>query len=101
MPAPGAQPGDDLRRQPDPPGAVGGPVDAVQDTRVAPGIDRRHVHPERLRGDPRKTAPVRPITLGTCSQALRTESRNIVFPSEPNYHVLCEAPPGAGSESLP
>src|ERR1043166_3968240 len=105
MPAPGAtcglaQPGDDLRRQLDPPGAVGGPLDAVQGTRVAPGIDRRHVHPEQLRGDPRKTAPVRPITLGTCRQALRTTARNLVFPSEPNYHVLCEALAGARSESL-
>src|SRR3954469_16705897 len=95
-----ARPGDDLRRQLDPPGAVGYPLDAVQDTRVAPSIDRRHVHPEQLRGDPRKTAPVRPITLGTCRQALRTTARNLVFPSDPNYHVLCEAPPSAGSESL-
>src|SRR3954452_18442985 len=105
MPAPGAtrglaQPGDDLRRQLDPPGAVGYPLDAVQDTRVAPSIDRRLVHLEQLRGDPRKTASVRPISLGTCGQALRTTGRNLIFVSNPNYHALCEAPFGAGSESL-
>src|SRR3954471_1878836 len=102
MPGPGAarglaQSGDDLRRQLDPPGAVGDPLDAVQDTRVAPSIDRRHVHLEHLRSDPRKAAPVRPITLGTCGQALRTTARNLVFVSNPNYHILCKAPPGAGS----
>src|ERR1700730_17445010 len=86
-----AQPGDDLRRQLDPPGAVGDPLDTVQDTRVAPSIDRRHVHPEQFRGDPRKTAPVRPITLGTCGQTLRTTARNLVFVSNPNYPVLREA----------
>src|SRR3954465_9153713 len=96
MPGPGAarglaQPGDGLRRQLDPPGAVGYPLDAVQDTRVAPSIDRRHVHPEQLRSDPRETAPVSPITLGTCGQALRTIVRNLVFVSDPNYHVFCEA----------
>src|SRR3954467_7119728 len=95
-----AQPGDGLRRQLDPPGAVGDPLDAVQDARVAPSIDRRHVHLEQLCSDPRKTAPVRPITLGRCGQALRTTTRNVVFVSNPNYHVLCEAPSGAGSESL-
>src|SRR3954465_651405 len=105
MPAPGAtrglaRPGDDLRRQLDPPGAVRSPLDAVQDTRVAPGIDRRHVHPEQLRGDPRKTAPVRPITLGTRRQALRTTARNLVFVSDPIYHIPREGLPGARSESL-
>src|SRR3954469_9117871 len=105
MPAPGAtrglaQPGDDLRRQLDPPGAVGDPPDAVQDTRVAPSIDRRHVHLEQLRGDPRKTASIRPISLGTCGQAVRTTGRNFIFVPNPNYPALCEAPPSAGSESL-
>src|SRR4051812_38948292 len=105
MPAPGAtrrlaQPGDDLRRQLDPPGAVGGPLDAVQDTRVAPSIDRRDVHPERLRGDPRETAPVRPITLGTCGQALQATAQNLVFVSNPIYRIPCEGLPGARSESL-
>src|SRR3954447_3962304 len=106
MPAPGAtrglaQPGHDLRRQLDPPGAVGYPLDAVQDTRVAPSIDRRHVHPEQLRSDPRETAPVRPITLGTCGQALQATARNPVFVSNPIYNIPCEGPPGARSESLP
>src|SRR3954465_15520383 len=105
MPGPGAarglaQPGDGLRRQLDPPGAVGYPLDAVQDTRVAPSIDRRHVHLEQLRSDPRKTATVRPITLGTCGQALRTTTWNLIFVSNPIYCVPCEAPSRAGSESF-
>ena len=67
---------------------------------MAPSIDRRHVHLKQLRGDPRKTASVRPISLGTCGQALRTTGRNLIFVSNPNYHALCEAPFSAGSESL-
>ena len=72
------QAGDDLGRQPDPPGAVRRRLDPVQDARLTPIRDCGYRYVEHFRGDLRGASPIRPVTIGARRGPIGTATRDRV-----------------------
>src|SRR5262249_40088023 len=93
--------GDDLRSQLDPPGAVRGRLESVQDPRLTPIRDRGDRDIEQLGGGPRAIAAIRPTARGAGRRAFGTATRDGITIPDLLYHVVRKPAPGPGAESLP
>ena len=87
-----AKRGDDLGRQPDPPGPVRHRLDAVQATGLAPGGDGRDVHVQRRRGSPGRAAPVPALPGRAGSRAFRAAAGDPVGVANPLDLVAVNGP---------